>query len=96
MNKNPGVEVKLQQYRHDFDGDWPDDNGGWYLASGVDPLLESKEKRIRELEEGLENLNTSVWMLLNANNDAARVFALDAMRGLHEAARTLLSEEKPL
>ena len=56
MNK---PDFGLQRYSHrascmDIDViTEEDDDGNWYDADSVDPLLESNEKRIRELEDGL-------------------------------------------
>ena len=60
MNKNPDVEVKLARYEvfhHDEDGLFTDstNDGEFYKVADVDPLLESKDKRIAALEEGLRN-----------------------------------------
>ena len=99
MNK-PDVEVKLQRYqvRHAWESStmeavgMPDplpdhEEGDYYRVLDVDPLLESKDSRIQELEE-------FVGRVANPNQHGDPTHGEYA--GLRNAARTLLSEEKPL
>ena len=90
MNKNPDVEVKLARYEvfhHDEDGLFTDstNDGEFYKVADVDPLLESKDKRIQELEDGLRHYSECRTDSCTCGDGWS-----------HDAARTLLSEEPTL
>ena len=102
MNK---PDFGLQRYSHrascmDTDVLTEEDNdGNWYVADEADALLESKDARIQELEEGLR-CSQSACKAVNAGFKAFRFELGDELATVLEACiaqnRTLLSEEKPL